>query len=76
MRIVLDAVIYWHCLPNVVRDGDGDQIGAANAAVGRIESVEINPARFLKEERCFDPCMVALHRSWQSMHVHVTSRML
>ena len=33
-------------------------------------------AKPFKEERCFDPCTGALHRSWQSMHVHVTSRML
>jgi hypothetical protein len=33
-------------------------------------------AKPLKEERCLDPCTGALHRSWQSMHVHVTSRML
>ena len=29
---------YRHCLPDVARDGDGDQIKAANAAVGWIES--------------------------------------
>src|SRR5208337_3180600 len=29
---------YRHCLPNVAHAGDGDQSGAANAAVGRIES--------------------------------------
>ena len=54
---MLDAEIYWHCLPNVVRDGDGDQTGAANAAIGRIESVEINLARFRKEERCSRPLL-------------------